>query len=312
MSRNTLALLLALSMTSCGAPAATPDGGSVRDAASSVDAEAPPLDGDPTDAFSIETSDGARSDSGPAADAFVVPGTFALPPVNGGLDYQLGGAYAPPSGVTIVSRDRTESPAAGLYNICYVNGFQSQPGDEDFWLVDHPDLVLRDASGDPVIDVDWGEMLLDVRTETTRAGLAAIVGDWIAGCAADGFDAVEIDNLDSYSRSGGLMTEDQAVAFMRLLSDAAHAHGMAIAQKNSAELVPRRAELGTDFVVAEECNRFSECDVYTASYGDHVLVIEYRRADFTTGCSAFPNLSMVLRDVNLTTPGDAAYVYDGC
>ena len=59
---------------------------------------------------------------------------------------------------------------------------------------------------------------------------------------------------------------------------------MAIAQKNSAELVPRRAELGTDFVVAEECNRFDECDVYTDSYGDHVLVIEYRRADFEETC----------------------------
>ena len=250
-------------------------------------------------------------DSGMETDAGA-PGSFALPPVNAGLDYQLGGSYAPAAGVAIVSRDRTESPASGLYNICYVNGFQSQPGADAFWLTDHPDLVLRDAGGTPVMDLDWGEMLLDVRTDATRAGLAAIVGEWIAGCAADGFDAVEIDNLDSYSRSGGLMTEDQAVLFMHLLSAAAHAHGLAIAQKNSAELVPRRAELGTDFVVAEECNQFSECDVYTGSYGDHVLVIEYRRADFTTGCSAFPNLSIVLRDRNLVTPTDAAYVYDGC
>ncbi len=44
----------------------------------------------------------------------------------------------------------------------------------------------------------------------------------------------------------------------------------------------RRAELGTDFVVTEECNRYRECDVYVGAYGDDVLVIEYRRADFTT------------------------------
>ena len=30
-------------------------------------------------------------------------GAPALPPANGGLDYQLGGAYAPPSGVTAPS-----------------------------------------------------------------------------------------------------------------------------------------------------------------------------------------------------------------
>lgn len=71
-------------------------------------------------------------------------------------------------------------------------------------------------------------------------------------------------------------------------------------------------ELGTDFAVPEECNRYSECDVYTSGYGDHVLVIEYRRADFSTGCASYPNLSIVLRDRNLVTPGNAAYVYDGC
>jgi hypothetical protein len=43
-----------------------------------------------------------------------------------------------------------------------------------------------------------------------------------------------------------------------------------------------------------------------------VLVIEYRRADFNAGCAAYPNLSIVLRDVNLVTPGQGAYVYDGC
>ena len=60
-----------------------------------------------------------------------------------------------------VSRDREGSPAPGLYNICYVNGFQAQPSEESFWLDDHPELVLRDAAGDPVIDADWDEMLLD-------------------------------------------------------------------------------------------------------------------------------------------------------
>ena len=70
--------------------------------------------------------------------------------------------------------------------------------------------------------------------------------------------------------------------------------------------------MGTDFAVAEECDRYSECDTYTGAYGDHVLVIEYRRRDFATGCAAYPQLSIVLRDLDLVAPNDKAYVYDGC
>ncbi|WAS90482.1 endo alpha-1,4 polygalactosaminidase [Nannocystis punicea] len=240
------------------------------------------------------------------------PAGVLLPPANVAFDYQLGGAYPLPAGVGVVSRDRNDPPAASAYNICYVNGFQIQPDEESFWQGEHPDLVLRDDQGMPVIDADWDEMLIDVGSDEKRAAVAAIVGDWIAGCATDGYDAIEIDNLDSYSRSGGRLDEDDAVLAMRLFADAAHAAGLAIAQKNSAELVGRRSEMGTDFVVAEECNRYSECDVYTDAYGDHVLVIEYRMNDFDAGCADFPGLSIVLRDLELVTPDDGAYVYDGC
>jgi hypothetical protein len=235
-----------------------------------------------------------------------------LPPTGVGLDYQLGGAYAPPAGTGIVSRDRTAAPASGLYNICYVNGFQTQPGEESFWLDDHPELILRDAAGAPVIDGEWNEMLLDVGTSAKRAALAEIVGGWIRGCASAGFDAVEIDNLDSYTRSGGRLSSSHAVAFMRLLSDVAHGEGLAIAQKNSSELVGERAAMGTDFAVSEECNRYGECETYTSAYGDHVLVVEYRREDFDAGCRAFPALPTVLRDLPLSTPGSGGYVHDEC
>jgi len=43
-----------------------------------------------------------------------------------------------------------------------------------------------------------------------------------------------------------------------------------------------------------------------------VLVVEYRRSDFEAGCADFPQLSIVLRDLELVTPGSAGYVYDGC
>ncbi len=311
--KETTLLLASLMLLGCGSDTTNSDAGvpdaAVRDA-SALDAsngDAGAGDAGSVDAGNVE--DGA-TDAG-AADAGTAR-PIVLPPMNAGLDYQLGGPYAPPSGVTIVSRDRNAPIAAGLYNVCYVNGFQIQPDEEAFWMTEHADLILRDSAGAPVIDADWDEMLIDVSSAAKRAAVAAIVGGWIRGCAAAGFDAVEIDNLDSYARSRGLLREDDAVATMRLFADAAHAAGLAAAQKNSAELVSRRAAMGTDFVVAEECNRYTECDVYTASYGDLVFVIEYRRADFSAGCAAFPNLSIVLRDRDLVTPASGAYVFDGC
>jgi hypothetical protein len=237
-----------------------------------------------------------------------------LPPVNAKIDYQLGGSYPPPTGVTVVSRDRKATPAPGVYNICYINGFQIQPDEESYWTSLHPDLILRDANGNPVVDTQWNEMLLDIRLAEKRQAISAIVGGWIRECVQNSFDAVEIDNLDSYTRSGGMLIEQQAVYMMKLLADAAHTAGIPvpIAQKNAAELVARKAELGTDFAVIEECNRYSECDTYTAGYGDHVILIEYRQQDFNAGCLAFPNLSIVLRDLNLVTPSGTGYVYDGC
>ncbi len=239
-------------------------------------------------------------------------GPWGRPPVDTGLDYQLGGGYPLPAGVGIVARDRSDTPAAGAYNICYVNGFQVQPGEQAFWESEHPGLLLRDAQGDLVIDDDWNEAILDTRGSTRRAELATVVGTWIAGCADAGFDAIEIDNLDTYTRSQGLLNEDDAVATLRAFADAAHARDLAIAQKNASELVGRRDEMATDFVVAEECNRYDECDAYTDAYGFGVLVIEYRRQDFTRGCQAYPDLSIVLRDRDLVPEGASGYIFDDC
>ncbi len=238
--------------------------------------------------------------------------SIVLPTANASFDYQIGGAYTPPSGVQVVSRDRNSAPAQGLYNICYVNGFQIQPDEESFWTSQHSNLILKDASGKAVVDEDWGEILLDTSTAAKRTELATVVGSWIAKCKADGFNAVEVDNLDSYSRSSGLLTQANNVAFMALLSATAHANGLAIAQKNSSELLGSVAAMGTDFAVVEECNRYDECGTYQAVYDNLLFIIEYRSQDFQSGCSAYPGLSIVLRDLNVSTPSSSAYVYQGC
>ena len=214
-----------------------------------------------------------------------------------------------------------DTPAPGLYNICYINGFQTQTDEEAWWLSLYPDLILRDSGGNPVRDPNWDELLFDVSTANKRSRLASIVGTWIVDCAAKGFAAVDIDNLDSFTRSGGRLNADHAVAYMALLSSRAHARGLAVSQKNAPELLPRKAEMGTDFAVVESCDCWQECGVYTSAYCS-VLAVEYPSSEcpsgdydsnsFLAGCNRYPQLARLYRDVALSTPGSAGYLYLTC
>ena len=221
-------------------------------------------------------------------------------PVGGDADYQLGGNRSVPANVTIVARDRKAAPIAGRYNICYVNGFQTQPDERTFWRK-HWGLVLKKNSR-AVVDEGWGEWVLDTRTPAKRKRIATIVGRWIDGCARDGFQAVEFDNLDSFSRSRRLISRADNKAMARLLVARAHRAGLAAGQKNWVEWNGRRA--GFDFAIAEQCGQWRECGGYVKNYGSQVVVIEYRAVDFAWTCEHYGDrLAVVLRDRNLTTTG---------
>ncbi|MEU3186018.1 endo alpha-1,4 polygalactosaminidase [Streptomyces sp. NPDC006923] len=230
------------------------------------------------------------------------------------FDYQLGGAYAPPAGVRAVSRDRAAKPATGLYNVCYVNAFQAQPGDAvDWWHHRHPGLLLRGADGQPVIDGEWEEPLLDISTDDKREALLGIVGPWIDRCADAGFDAVEPDNLDSYERSDGLLTADDAAAFAGLLARRAHQRGLAVAQKNTTELLGQRRLIGFDFAVVEECARYQECPDFASAYDGRVFDIEYEEQDFTAACRSWgEELSITLRDREVRPVDADGHVHEHC
>lgn len=249
--------------------------------------------------------------------AALVPGstpaeaaTYTPPPAHAGFDYQIGGTYTPPAGVEVVSRDHTAAPAPGLYNICYVNAFQAQPGAEQDW---DDDLLLRDANGDVVYDTDWGEAFLDIRTADKRERIAEQVGSWIDGCADKGFQAVEPDNYDSYTRAGDLLDAADAQGLIKLLAERAHADGLAIGQKNTVELAPNREQNGLDFAVAEECGEWDECGDYTAEFGDRVIVIEYTAKGLSKACAGFGDkLSIVRRDLDVAPKGSSGYVRETC
>ena len=134
-------------------------------------------------------------------------------------------------------------------------------------------------------------------------------------CARMGFDAVELDNLDSWTRLRRVpFGRRDALAYARRLARRAHALGLAVAQKNTPQLTRRQARrAGFDFAVAEECGRFRECGAYRRLYGDHVLAVEYRRRDFRAACRAVGDrISVVLRDRDVTAPGSETYRYDEC
>lgn len=241
-------------------------------------------------------------------------GAVTLPPTTGGFDYQLGGVSNDP-GLTVVARDSTATPLAGAYNICYVNGFQTQPGQD--WLDRHGAAVLRDGAGAPVVDPDWpDEYILDPSTPQQRAMIMAVLTPDLERCADTGFAAVGIDNLDTFTRfpeidrTGALELAREFVAF-------AHRRGLAIGQKNAAELAGiGRDELGFDFAVAEECAAYDECGAYTEVYGNHVLQIEYvdnLPTPFADVCASGDRAAQtILRDRDLTAAGAPGHVYQQC
>lgn len=232
----------------------------------------------------------------------------ALPP-SGGIDYQLGGAYEPPAGTAIVARDSTEAPAPGLYNICYLNGFQTQPGEVGAW----EQLLLQGPDG-PVADPDWpDEYLLDTSTPQSRDMIANAMAPLIDGCAAAGYSAVEFDNLDSYTRSDGVLTAADNLALASKYVAYAHSLGLATGQKNAVEIAQQGREAGFDFAITEECGHYDECADYLAVY-DTVLDIEYGNSDsYQALCEsgALPSQS-VRRDLDLATPASGTYVFERC
>jgi Glycoside-hydrolase family GH114 len=249
----------------------------------------------------------------------------AGPPPNAKFDYQIGGDYPLPPGVEVVSRDWfTGSADPAAYSICYVNAFQTQ---DRVRGVDRPDersnwparLVLRRLGDDP----NWaGEYLIDISSAAKRARAADWVQQMIRVCADKGFDAVEYDNLDSWTRFDGTPVEDrvpfgkeQAIHYAKALTKRAHALGLAVAQKNTLQLSRRqsRERIGFDFAIAEECGRYRECRDWRARFGNRVIDIEYRRSDFKRACRAVGGrLSVVLRDLNVTRPGSRTYRYAAC
>ena len=157
--------------------------------------------------------------------------------------------------------------ARGVRTICYINA-----GAWENWRPDAHDfpaaVIGHDYAGWP------GERWLDIRA---RDQLAEILRKRIELCRSKGFDAVEFDNVDGYANHTGfaIAAKDQ-LAFNRWLAGEARAAGLAVALKNSLELVPDLVG-DFDFLIAEACFSQGECAAAAPfrAAGKAVYVIEY-------------------------------------
>ncbi len=260
-----------------------------------------------------------------AASSATAGSTPPPPPRGAAVDYQLGGDYRVPAGTRIVARDWFSGKAPKrIYAICYVNAFQTQaeergvarPDEHGAWPAE---LVLDQLPDDP----DWpGEALIDLSTSPKRAAAAAWIKPMLRVCRDKGFEAVEFDNLDSWTRFQGTahaglvpFGRSQALDYARRLTAIAHRFGLAVAQKNTPQLTRHqsRSLVGFDFAVAEECARWHECGRYRALFGRRVIIIEYRSIDLARACRRHRGeVSVVRRDRGLATPRSSSYRYARC
>ena len=151
--------------------------------------------------------------------------------------------------------------------ICYVSA-----GSSEDWRSDaaaFPASVLgSDLAGWP------GEKWLDVRRWDV---LGPIMKARFRVCAANGFDAVDPDNLDGYANANGvgLTAADQAL-YNKRIAGLAHSLGLAVGLKNDLDQVPALVR-SFDFAVNEQCAYYRECGLLTpfVTASKPVFEIEY-------------------------------------
>ncbi len=211
----------------------------------------------------------------------------------------------PPGPISAIDLDGGETlPATvdalhqrGIRALCYVNAGAWEEWRPD--AGDYPDAIIGRAYP------DWpGERFVDIRALTV---LGPILEVRLDRCAALGFDAIELDNIDTmHAETGFMLTENDQLVFNRWLAGEAHDRGLAIFQKNIPELAADLVDT-YDGAVTEDCAADGWCDDM-APYPDAnkpVLAIEYSDVtdpgEFAAMCAdrALGQLSLILKNRDL-------------
>lgn len=236
------------------------------------------------------------------------------PPPGVAFDYQLGGDYPPPDGTELVVRQWSGGEAVeGMYSVCYVNAFQTEaePG--------HPDSAMNWPEGlvlERLEDPEWpGEHPINIDSNRLRRTAVEFIQHRFTECRLQGFDAVELDNLDTFTRyPDAPFDRDDAIAYARLLVEEATEQGLAVGQKNTPELLDvARTEIGFGFAIVEQCGEYDECQQFVDTFEGRVYAVEYTDAGLAAACEAIVDVAgVVQRDLDLVTPDDVGYVHETC
>lgn len=143
-----------------------------------------------------------------------------------------------------------ELHAQGRKVICYIS-----VGSWEDWRPDKdrfpPEVLGKDYEG-------WqGEKWLDIRQMDK---LAPIMLARLDLCQAKGFDAVEPDNMDIYTNDTGFpLTYEDQLKYALWLAEEAHKRGLAIGQKNAADMVADLVNV-FDFAITEDYFYYGEAE----------------------------------------------------
>ncbi|HEX3833344.1 MAG TPA: endo alpha-1,4 polygalactosaminidase, partial [Solirubrobacteraceae bacterium] len=191
----------------------------------------------------------------------------------------MGSNNEPNATSTVVS----QLHAAGKYSICYIEAGaqQDEPDASHFAAADYGNDAKQYQ-----MDGYAGEYWFDTRgfaaykygdsnsvLTGAAANIAAGMAQRIAGCKAEGQDAIEPDDLDGYTNPGNTgvagggwgLTQQDAQGYEQWLAYTAHGDGLAVFQKNDGANTSVD-EPYFDGMIIEECNHYN--DPCTGASGD--------------------------------------------
>ncbi|WFE87467.1 endo alpha-1,4 polygalactosaminidase [Roseibium porphyridii] len=200
---------------------------------------------------------------------------------------------------SIVSpEDLAALKSKGIKTICYVSVGTLERTSPD--RANFPSEIIGNTYD------DWpDERFLDIRRLDV---LLPLMAARFESCKSMGFDAIEPDNMDVHDNDSGFpITEQHAVAYIRLLAGTARGLGLKIGQKNVPDLTEKLIDV-LDFAIAESCYQDRTCKAYSAynDAGKAIFDAEYidKPIHFTKACTIAEKygISMILKDRDLTAP----------
>jgi hypothetical protein len=204
--------------------------------------------------------------------------------------------------------------AAGATAVCYVDVGTLEQGRPDY------DKFPASVIG-PAVQGWPGENWLLVTAANQSTILPLMQARFQSWCLAKGFDAIEPDNLDSFTNlPSGTISEADNLTYDLAIAKLAHGMSLSIGLKNllpdvSSSYVPSLLS-SFDWALVEQCYEYDECSSYSQS-GSFIMLgkaawdVEYNQSPNCTQADS-EHLNAQLTDLDLVDPLDTGYSYTPC